>query len=92
MGRLLLPMSMLSLLSIGAIFGFFYAWACSTMWGLDAIDPEDVAVPADSEAARTVWQAYSPQWQFWNTLGMNASGAALILTGLAVHFLNSERA
>lgn len=40
MGRLLLPLSMLSLLSIGAIFGFFYAWMCSTMWGLDALDPK----------------------------------------------------
>lgn len=39
MARLLLPASMLSLLSIGAIFGFFYAWVCSTMWGLDATDP-----------------------------------------------------
>ena len=39
MVRLLLPMSMVSLLSIGAIFGFFYAWVCSTMWGLDATDP-----------------------------------------------------
>lgn len=39
MVRVLLPMSMLSLLSIGAIFGFFYAWVCSTMWGLDSTDP-----------------------------------------------------
>ena len=39
MARALVPMSMLSLLSIGAIFGFFYAWVCSTMWGLDAADP-----------------------------------------------------
>ncbi len=45
MARLLLPMSMLSLLSIGAIFGFFYAWVCSTMWGLDATDPR-VAITA----------------------------------------------
>lgn len=29
----------LSVLSFGAIFGFFYAWVCSTMWGLDQIDP-----------------------------------------------------
>lgn len=29
----------LSLLLGGAIFGFFYAWVCSTMWGLDAADP-----------------------------------------------------
>ena len=45
MARLLLPMSMLSLLSIGAIFGFFYAWVCSTMWGLDATEPH-VAITA----------------------------------------------
>ena len=24
----------------GAIFGFFYAWVCSTMWGLDSAQPE----------------------------------------------------
>jgi uncharacterized membrane protein len=35
----------LSLLSTGAIFGFFYAWVCSTMWGLDAADPS-VAIAA----------------------------------------------
>ncbi|MFK7765464.1 MAG: DUF1772 domain-containing protein [Roseobacter sp.] len=45
MGHVLLPMSILSLLSTGAIFGFFYAWVCSTMWGLDSADPR-VAVAA----------------------------------------------
>lgn len=45
MARLLVPMSMLSLLTMGAIFGFFYAWVCSTMWGLDATDPR-VAITA----------------------------------------------
>ena len=29
----------------GAIFGFFYAWVCSTMWGLDDADPR-VAINA----------------------------------------------
>lgn len=28
-----------SLLLSAAIFGFFFAWVCSTMWGLDAADP-----------------------------------------------------
>ncbi len=28
-----------------AIFGFFFAWVCSTMWGLDATDPR-VAIQA----------------------------------------------
>lgn len=165
MPRLLLPMSMLSLLSIGAIFGFFYAWVCSTMWGLDAADPrvaitamqamnasvrnpvffpaffltpiilavtcfiaakQDkkraaflfatsamlyvagaflvtamvnvpmnealalIVVPADSQAASGIWQAYSRPWQFWNTLRTLASGVALLLTGLAIHSLNQE--
>ncbi|WP_425072621.1 DUF1772 domain-containing protein [Sagittula sp. S175] len=31
--------ALLALLFSGAIFGFFYAWVCSTMWGLDATDP-----------------------------------------------------
>ena len=29
----------------GAISGFFYAWVCSTMWGLDDADPR-VAIAA----------------------------------------------
>ncbi|MFV0254499.1 MAG: DUF1772 domain-containing protein [Beutenbergiaceae bacterium] len=35
----------LSTLLVAAIFGFFYAWVCSTMWGLDAADPR-VAIEA----------------------------------------------
>lgn len=38
-------MVFLSMLLSGAIFGFFYAWVCSTMWGLDAADPR-VAIAA----------------------------------------------
>lgn len=37
--------ALFSLLLTGAIFGFFYAWVCSTMWGLDAAPPE-VAIAA----------------------------------------------
>ena len=33
-----------SLVLTAAIFGFFYDWVCSTMWGLDAGDPR-VAIP-----------------------------------------------
>jgi len=43
--RFLTPMVFLSLLLSGAIFGFFYAWVCSTMWGLDTLDP-NVAIAA----------------------------------------------
>ena len=32
-------MLLISLVFSGAIFGFFYAWVCSTMWGLDQLAP-----------------------------------------------------
>lgn len=37
--------SVTAILFAGAIFGFFYAWVCSTMWGLDQADPR-VAIQA----------------------------------------------
>lgn len=33
----ILPLA--ALLLVAAIFGFFYAWVCSTMWGLDSLEP-----------------------------------------------------
>ncbi|MGJ8585251.1 MAG: DUF1772 domain-containing protein [Marinosulfonomonas sp.] len=44
MRAMLLPMALLSLLSVGAIFGFFYAWVCSTLWGLDRLEPKTAIV------------------------------------------------
>ena len=44
-GLPLKSLAFLGLLLAGAIFGFFYAWVCSTMWGLDATDPR-VAIQA----------------------------------------------
>jgi len=32
-------MPIVSVLFFGAIFGFFYAWICSTMWAFDTLDP-----------------------------------------------------
>ena len=43
--KLLLPLAFLALLAAGAIFGFFFAWVCSTLWGLDNVDPR-VAIEA----------------------------------------------
>lgn len=45
MRPLTLFMAFTSALLSAAIFGFFYAWVCSTMWGLDAADP-GVAIAA----------------------------------------------
>ena len=41
----LIPLAILSTLFSGAIFGFFYAWVCSAMWGLDAAGPR-IAIQA----------------------------------------------
>ncbi len=40
-----LSLAVFSILLTAALFGFFYAWVCSTMWGLDAAPPE-VAIQA----------------------------------------------
>lgn len=45
MKQLTYAMIVLSLTLSAAIFGFFFAWVCSTMWGLDAADPR-VAISA----------------------------------------------
>lgn len=37
--RAALPLALVALLLTGGIFGFFYAWVCSTMWGLDRMEP-----------------------------------------------------
>lgn len=146
-------LALLSVLFSGAIFGFFFAWVSSTMWGLDAADPQvaiaamqamnasvrnavfapaffgtplvllmtaavnwrrsqaaamafaaaaliyglggllltmlvnvpmnevlaQIAIPADSGEAGTIWAEYSVPWQLWNQIRTLASGAALLL-------------
>ena len=59
MARLALPLSFVSLILTGAIFGFFYAWIVSTMWGLDAADPRIAmaAMQAMNASVRNAWFA-----------------------------------
>lgn len=153
------PLLLLSLLLCGALFGFFYAWVCSTMWGLDQADPRiaiaamqamnasvrnaifapaffgtpvvlavttvvlylasqqtaalwclsatvlvtfpgvvltmainvpmnealgALEVPTNIDAAQAIWQAYSPDWQFWNQARTMATGLGLLCLGLAM--------
>ena len=53
MNALAKPLALISLLSAAALFGFFYAWVCSTMWGLDVADPR-VAIAAMQEMNASV--------------------------------------
>ena len=45
MNALIRPLCLPSLVLAAALFGFFYAWVCSTMWGLDNADPR-IAIAA----------------------------------------------
>ncbi|WP_370399172.1 DUF1772 domain-containing protein [Sulfitobacter sp. JB4-11] len=160
-----IALSLLSLIQAGALFGFFYAWVCSTMWGLDATDPRvaiqamqamnasvrnavfapvffgtpvvlgltalvlyrtgDAAaglwfalatgvigvlavgltiavnvpmnealaridVPSDLDAARDVWLAYSPDWQFWNQVRTVTSGIGLLMVGTGIMQIKAD--
>lgn len=74
----------LSLLLSAAIFGFFYAWICSTMWGLDAADPR-VAIEAMQAMNASVRNAvFAPA--FFGT------PAALALAGLLLMREGERRA
>lgn len=80
MSRLTFGTAFLGLVLSGAIFGFFYAWVCSTMWGLDAADPR-VAIAAMQAMNASVRNAvFAPA--FFGT------GPVLLLAG--VFALQSE--
>lgn len=74
----------LSLLLAGALFGFFYAWVCSTMWGLDDASP-DIAIAAMQAMNASVRNAvFAPS--FFGT------GPALLLTAALFAMAGQGRA
>ena len=75
----------LALLLTGALFGFFYAWVCSTMWGLDAADPR-VAMAAMQAMNASVRNAvFAPA--FFGAAPACALAALLVLAGCVATFL-----
>ncbi|MBY5840150.1 DUF1772 domain-containing protein [Rhizobium leguminosarum] len=74
----ILGLSVTSVVFSGAIFGFFYAWVCSTMWGLDRADPR-VAIAAMQAMNASVRNAV-----FFPTFFLTP--AVLGLTAAATHF------
>ncbi|TMV10107.1 DUF1772 domain-containing protein [Ruegeria sediminis] len=99
MARLLVPMSMLSLLSIGAIFGSFYAWVCSTMWGLDATDPRASITAMQAMNASVRNPVFFPSFFLTPVILMltefiairqeRTRSAALFATGAVVYFIGA---
>ena len=60
MHQFLRPLAVVSLLFSGAIFGVFYAWVCSTMWGLDAADPNTAIAAMQAMNASVRNAAFAP--------------------------------
>ncbi|MGI9355141.1 MAG: hypothetical protein ACR2PF_08285 [Rhizobiaceae bacterium] len=50
-----------------AIFGFFYAWICSTMWGLDNADPRTAIAAIQTKNASLRYAVFSRR--FSDTIG-----------------------
>jgi uncharacterized membrane protein len=67
---------LVALILTGAIFGFFYAWVSSTMWGLDAADPR-VAIEAMQEMNASVRNAVFFPAFFLTPFALTAAGALL---------------
>lgn len=81
MKHVLLPLAFLSILFSGAIFGFFYAWVCSTMWGLDAAEPL-IAIAAMQAMNASVRNAVFAPAFFGTPLILLVTAAAAMLAGL----------
>lgn len=65
--------AILGVLLLGAMFGFFYAWVCSTMWGLDAVDPR-VAITAMQAMNASVRNAVFAPAMFGTPVVLFAAG------------------
>lgn len=78
--RLLSLLVLLSLLAGGAIFGFFYAWVCSTMWGLDAADPRIAIAAMQAMNGSVRNMVFAPSF-FGTPVIMFATALTAYLTG-----------
>ena len=80
MYRLALGTGLLAIVFAGAIFGFFYAWVCSTMWGLDATDPR-IAIAAMQAMNASVRNAVFAPAFFGTPFVLALAGVFSLLSG-----------
>jgi uncharacterized membrane protein len=80
MRRMVMGLSVISIIFAGAIFGFFYAWVCSTMWGLDQADPR-VAIKAMQAMNASVRNAVFFPAFFLTPVVLGLTAAAMLLNG-----------
>lgn len=72
--------SLVATIFCGAIFGFFYAWICSTMWGLDAADPRIAITAMQAMNASVRNAAFAPAF-FGTPVVLALAAAACFLSG-----------
>lgn len=63
-----------------AIFGFFYAWICSTMWGLDEADPKIAIAAMQAMNASVRNAAFAPAF-FGTPVVLALAAAACFASG-----------
>jgi uncharacterized membrane protein len=80
MYRFALGTGLLAVVFAGAIFGFFYAWVCSTMWGLDAADPR-IAIAAMQAMNASVRNAVFAPAFFGTPFVLALAGALSLMSG-----------
>ncbi|TIP78494.1 MAG: hypothetical protein E5X60_39655, partial [Mesorhizobium sp.] len=80
MPGIVVGLSVTSIVSSGAIFGFFYAWVCSTMWGLDQTDPR-VAIEAMQAMNASVRNAVFFPAFFLTPVVLGLTAAAMLFDG-----------
>lgn len=69
-----------SIMFSAAMFGFFFAWSVSTMWGLDTASPQ-VAIEAMQRMNASVRNAYFGAAFFGTPLVLAATTALFVITG-----------
>ncbi|TIM25123.1 MAG: DUF1772 domain-containing protein [Mesorhizobium sp.] len=80
MPGIVVGLSVTSIVFCGAIFGFFYAWVRSTMWGLDQADPR-VAIEAMQAMNASVRNAVFFPAFFLTPVVLGLTAAAMRFSG-----------
>ena len=82
---------LISLLLSGAIFGFCFGLFLTMVVNVPMNEAlAAIEVPGDIEAARRVWDDYSPRWQFWNQTRTVLSGISFLIALGGVMALSSN--
>ena len=70
------PLAYTTLIFLGAIFGFFYAWICSTIWGLDRLEPNTAIAAMQAMNASVRNAVFAPTFFGTTPLAFLAAWAA----------------